>query len=148
MIVLLPGVTMPAMSSTKFWTIFSMAVALITTGQAQHMGMASSATLPIPSPCVAMPGAASCASYRYPHTYAVADLNNLCTAMPFMAGCSVAKACARAGAGPDNPTGPGAASVSKSNPSACRIFNQVATICKLDTGMSRMSGEGGGTFGG
>jgi hypothetical protein len=127
----------------KLWTLMSVALALITTGQAQHMGMASSGTLPIPSPCVTMPGAATCASYKYPHNYAVADLNNLCTAMPFMAGCSVAKACAAAGAGPDNPTGSGAAMVSRSNPSVCRVFNQVATVCKLDTGMSRMSGERG-----
>jgi hypothetical protein len=58
------------------------------------------------------------------------------------AACSVATACDKAGAGKaGKPTGPGAAKVSANNPDVCKVLNQVATVCMLDTGMSRMAGE-------
>lgn len=51
------------------------------------------------------------------------------------------KACDKAGAGVSgSPSGPGAAKVSSNNADACKVFNHVATICRLDTGMSRMAG--------
>uniref|UniRef100_A0A383V7A9 Copper transport protein n=1 Tax=Tetradesmus obliquus TaxID=3088 RepID=A0A383V7A9_TETOB len=56
-----------------------------------------------------------------------------------MASCSVAKACNASGAGPDG-SGAGAAKVSSNNPNICSPLNQVATVCKLDKGMSRMMG--------
>jgi hypothetical protein len=59
----------------------------------------------------------------------------------YIAACSVHKACDEAGAGPSGaPTGPGAAKVSSSNADICKVFNHVATVCRLDTGMSRMGG--------
>lgn len=91
--------------------------------------------------CVDNPLQTNCSSFQYPLTAAAEDLNKLCSAMHFMSACSVAKACNASGAGPDNPTGPGAAEISSNNPDICQPFNQVATVCKLDKGMSRMSGE-------
>lgn len=60
--------------------------------------------------------------------------------------CSVQKACDKVGAGASGaPTGPGEAKVDSNNPDGCRVFDHVATICRLDTGMSRMAGKSCGT---
>lgn len=57
------------------------------------------------------------------------------------AGCSLQKACDKAGAGATgNPSGPGAAQVS-TNADICKVFNHVATVCRLDTGMGKMGGR-------
>jgi hypothetical protein len=70
----------------------------------------------------------------------VADAASLCKAMHFMAACSVRKACA--GVLPaDTFTGAAAAAISKADPDICRPGQILATVCKLDTGMSRMAGQ-------
>eukprot|EP00878_Enallax_costatus_P016695 GHUV01017518.1.p1 GENE.GHUV01017518.1~~GHUV01017518.1.p1 ORF type:complete len:158 (+),score=37.70 GHUV01017518.1:176-649(+) len=92
--------------------------------------------------CVSNPLQTNCTSYEYPVAAAADDLSKLCGAMHFMSACSVAKACNASGAGPDDPTGPGAAKISSRNPDICQPFTQVATVCKLDPGMGRMSGAG------
>jgi hypothetical protein len=62
--------------------------------------------------------------------------------MHFMTACSVAKACNASGADwAKNALGPGKLNVSRNNPDICRPFQHVVTVCKLDTGMSKMAGE-------
>jgi hypothetical protein len=120
------------------------AVLAVTAQQQQTMktGSAAAAGGPL-NPCVTAPTAPECAKFTYPQASAAADIGSLCKGMHFMASCSVAKACNASGAGPDgDPRGPGAASVSKNNPDICDPFQHVTTVCKLDAGMSRMSGEG------
>lgn len=92
--------------------------------------------------CVSNPLQINCTTYEYPVAAAADDLDKLCGAMHFMSACSVAKACNASGAGPDHPTGPAAAKVSSLDPNICQPFTQVATVCKLDPGMGRMSGAG------
>ncbi|KAF8061915.1 p80 [Scenedesmus sp. PABB004] len=131
-------------------TLVALLVALAAPALAQHSGMdhgrgtpaaaAAAAPANVSDPCITAPSAPSCADFKYPHAAAVADLATLCGAMHFMAACSVARACNASGAGPDNPTGPGAANVSEENPDVCRPFNLVATVCRHDTGMSKMRG--------
>jgi solute carrier family 31 (copper transporter), member 1 len=77
--------------------------------------------------CVSNSSATSCVSYTYPNANAYADLNNLCTAMSFMPGCSIYSACNLT----NNALSPD---------TACEPFQLLTTICKLDTGMSMMSG--------
>lgn len=112
-----------------------------TTGQNVEMHAAGTGTLAALDTCVSNPMQSNCTSYQYPVAAAAEDLSKLCGAMHFMAACSVAKVCNASGAGPEDPTGPGAAKVSSRNPNICQPFNQVATVCKLDAGMSRMSGK-------
>lgn len=114
----------------------------VVSAQHDHMAVSSGPVI-VPDGCVTAPTAANCTDYKYPHMMAVGDIHSLCTAMHFMAGCSVAKACnaSGAGSGPDgNVTGPGVAKVSSQNPDVCRPFNLVATVCRHDTGMSKMKG--------
>jgi hypothetical protein len=112
-------------------------------GNAKHeMPMNSTPpALPIPDSCVTDPTQTNCTSFKYPHKNAVADLNALCTAMSFMAACSVKAKCAEVGAGPDNVTSPTATQVSSADSHICRILHQVATVCRHDSGMSKMKGE-------
>jgi hypothetical protein len=113
--------------------------ALAVTAQ-QHSAMKQTAAAGT-EPCITAPTAPDCSSFSYPQSSAAADIGSLCKGMHFMAACSVAKACNASGAGPDgNPKGPGAAEVSKNNPNICDPFQHVVTVCKLDQGMSRMSG--------
>lgn len=108
-----------------------------------HMGHSmpmNSSSMPLPDACVTTPTLANCTNFKYPVTSAAADVKSLCTAMPFMAGCSVAAACNASCAGPTSPTAPGAANVSAQDPAICSPLNHLATICKLDTGMSKMKG--------
>ncbi|KAF6264748.1 hypothetical protein COO60DRAFT_18856 [Scenedesmus sp. NREL 46B-D3] len=117
--------------------LFVALLSLSITAQQQH-----SLALPRglnPDSCVANPLQSNCTDFTYPYQDAAADLGKLCNAMHFMASCSVAKACNASGAGPDG-SGPGAATVSRNNPHICSPFNQVATVCQLDKGMSRMMG--------
>lgn len=129
-------------------------LALSATAQQQQLGLASSSgprqassnsllwpKTAVTDSCVTNPLQSNCTTFTYPNENAAADLNKLCHAMHFMASCSVAKACNASGAGPEDPSGPGAAKVSKNNPNICSPFNQVATVCSLDTGMGRMMGE-------
>jgi hypothetical protein len=82
-------------------------------GDAGHMGHSmpmsgsgsSSSSMPVPDACVTKPTLANCTSYKYPLANAAADVKSLCTAMPFMAACSVAAACNASGAGATTPTG-------------------------------------------
>jgi hypothetical protein len=119
-------------------------LALSVTAQQQHSPVLPKG--PNADSCVANPLQSNCTSYTYPTQDAAADLGKLCNAMHFMASCSVAKACNASGAGPDG-TGPGAAAVSSNNPNICSPLNLVATVCKLDKGMSRMMGEQRGSSG-
>eukprot|EP00882_Tetradesmus_deserticola_P024811 GHRQ01027139.1.p1 GENE.GHRQ01027139.1~~GHRQ01027139.1.p1 ORF type:complete len:210 (+),score=76.41 GHRQ01027139.1:421-1050(+) len=117
--------------------LFVALLALSVTAQQQH-------SLALPKgpnhdSCVANPLQLNCTEFTYPNQDAAADLGKLCNAMHFMASCSVANACNASGAGPDG-SGPGAATVSSNNPNICSPFNQLATVCKLDKGMSRMMG--------
>ncbi|KAF6262912.1 hypothetical protein COO60DRAFT_554392 [Scenedesmus sp. NREL 46B-D3] len=122
--------------------MFVAAIATVSGQMSMQMGdnIAMNGSRPIPDACVAQPDLANCTSYEYPMENAAADLKSLCTAMPFMAGCSVAAACNASGAGPSSPTAPGAANVSAQDPNICSPLNHVATICRLDTGMSQMKG--------
>lgn len=52
-------------------------------------------------PCMMAPNNSACSNYTYPRELAAQDIHSLCSAMPFMAACSVAKACNASGAGPD-----------------------------------------------
>lgn len=106
-----------------------------------HAASPGSKSLAALDSCVNDPMQSNCTSYNYPVAAAAEDLSKLCNAMPFMAACSVSKLCNASGAGPDAPTGPGAAKISRNNPNVCQPFNQVSTVCKLDIGMSRMSGK-------
>jgi hypothetical protein len=91
--------------------------------------------------CVTAPTMANCSHYMYPQTAAAADLRQLCHAMPFMGACSVALACNASGASPDiDPKAPGAANVSRNIPNVCDPFQLATTVCRLDTGMSKMGG--------
>lgn len=58
----------------------------------------------------------------------------------FVAACSVAEACTKAGAGVDSPNSPTASQVSANNADVCKPFNLVISTCRLDTGMARMAG--------
>jgi hypothetical protein len=117
------------------------AVLAVTAQQHQAMKTGSAASAGPQSPCVTAPTAAECSQFTYPQASAAADIGSLCKGMHFMASCSVAKACNASGAGPDgNPRGPGAADVSRNNPDVCDPFQHVTTVCRLDAGMSRMSG--------
>lgn len=122
------------------------AVLAVTAQQQQTMKTGSAAAGGPLNPCVTSPTAPECAKFTYPQASAAADIGSLCKGMHFMASCSVAKACNASGAGPDgDPRGPGAAAVSKNNPDICDPFQHVTTVCKLDAGMSRMSGAGPST---
>lgn len=119
------------------------AVLAVTAQQQQTMKTSAAAAGGPLNPCVTSPTAPECAKFTYPQASAAADIGSLCKGMHFMASCSVAKACNASGAGPDgDPRGPGAAAVSKNNPDICDPFQHVTTVCKLDAGMSRMSGAG------
>jgi hypothetical protein len=85
------------------------------------------------------PTAAACAAFKLPHEVMVADAASLCKAMHFMAACSVRKACAGVLA-PNAFLGPATAAISKADSEICRPGQIVATVCKRDTGMSRMAG--------
>lgn len=114
----------------------------VTAQQHQTMKTGSAAPGRALDPCITAPTAPECSQFTYPQASAAADIGSLCKGMHFMASCSVAKACNASGAGPDgNPRGPGAAEVSRNNPDICDPFQHVTTVCKLDTGMGRMSGE-------
>ncbi|KAI8465277.1 MAG: Ctr copper transporter family-domain-containing protein [Monoraphidium minutum] len=79
--------------------------------------------------CVTTPTDPSCATFKLPNATAVTDLNALCSAMHFMTGCSLYKACnatTRANVGAD--------------PTICDPFQQLATICARDPGMGGMGG--------
>ncbi len=91
--------------------------------------------------CVLAPDAPECAFFEYPAASAAADLSRLCGAMHFMPACSVAKACNASGAGPASITASGAAAVRlEVADDICQPFNLLATVCRLDSEMSRMAG--------
>jgi hypothetical protein len=103
---------------------------------AMEMGPGSSMPMPMPNsttstePCVNMPSMANCASYQYPAGNATADLVSLCTAMPFMTGCSIGNICG---------TTTASANALRSN-GYCEPMSLLADTCVSDTGMSRMVG--------
>ena len=82
-------------------------------------------------PCILNPEDQSCASYIYSEANITADLTSLCNAMGFMPGCTIWAKCKA----PPN----GVSSVS-TRTDTCDGFSLLATVCKHDTGMSRMSG--------
>lgn len=109
--------------------------------EAGPAGMRAAAPSSAQDGCVTAPTMANCSQYNYPQAAAAADLGKLCHAMSFMGACSVAQACNASGANPDvNPRAPGAANVSRNIPNVCEPFQLVTTVCRLDTGMSKMSG--------
>ncbi|KAF9960757.1 hypothetical protein BGZ70_008500 [Mortierella alpina] len=72
--------------------------------------------------CLATPSDPSCASFELPAATITADLDNLCTSMPFMPGCSLYKSCQ---------------SASKTD-QWCTPFSVLADICAVD--MPNMGG--------
>jgi hypothetical protein len=96
----------------KLALVFIVAAIGTVSGQMNMGGMPMGHSMPmngssmaVPDACVTKPSLANCTNYKYPVANAVADLKSLCTAMPFMAGCSVAAACNASGAGPASPSG-------------------------------------------
>ena len=80
-------------------------------------------------PCILNPADQACASYTYPESNITADLTSLCSAMGFMSACTLWAQCKQ--------SGPTAVSTQADT---CDGFSLLATVCKHDTGMSRMSG--------
>ncbi|GFR45650.1 hypothetical protein Agub_g7060, partial [Astrephomene gubernaculifera] len=75
---------------------------------------------PAGPPCVLNSSLPECVSYEYPAASIAADLNSLCTSMPYMPGCTVMSAC-------QNGTATGA---------FCRPFTLLSSICYDMPGMS------------
>ncbi|KAI9004360.1 Ctr copper transporter family-domain-containing protein [Hyaloraphidium curvatum] len=100
---------------------------LLTAGAAaMEMGGGSAPT----ETCISTPATPSCAGYVYPETNATADVDSLCTAMPFMTGCSVAGIC-RSG---------GASAQALAAGGYCTGMSLLADTCVSDDGMSMMRG--------
>ncbi|KAI9004361.1 hypothetical protein DFJ74DRAFT_693149 [Hyaloraphidium curvatum] len=99
--------------------------------EAQHggsMNMTGPGGVLSSDPCVLQPSRPECEYYHFPMANTTADLNALCTAMPFMSACTIRDMC-EAGAVPTlNATG------------WCKPFSLVAHVCSVDEGMSRMKG--------
>lgn len=76
------GSTVIIMLTVVCFAVFAVMAA---TGQPMAMNMAMNSTaLPVPDSCVTDPTQSNCSTYTYPEANAVADLDSLCTAMPFM----------------------------------------------------------------
>eukprot|EP00741_Cyanophora_paradoxa_P022906 tig00021525_g22126.t1 len=76
--------------------------------------------------CIKDPTQASCSSYVMPASTVAAGIDSLCTAMPFMVGCSLKTACAARSAG-----GSGA---------LCDPIAPMAAVCSNDGTMYKMQG--------
>lgn len=110
--------------------------ALLAAASASAMEMPSGGSKPMQmpagptstEPCVLMPSMANCTAYMYPTANATEDITSLCTAMPFMTGCSLGKIC----------TAGGKAAQELSDKGYCNPLSLIADTCVSDTGMSRM----------
>ncbi|KAI9033460.1 hypothetical protein DFJ74DRAFT_193010 [Hyaloraphidium curvatum] len=139
------------MALTAVLFVLTLALAAISAVAAQHGGMPSmnnTGGVLLSDQCVVTPSttgsvhglasadplanlasdSASCEYYQLPHHTSVADLDNLCTMMPFMSACSVRDLCA-------------AGAVPYLNASGwCKPFSLLAHVCSVDEGMSKMKG--------
>lgn len=88
-----------AVTRTVSNTIFISLLSFLAFSRAQdmHMGLhmeGSAAADPVDQhPCVNTPSAETCVNFTYPPQIALRDITSLCSAMPFMAACSVLTAC-------------------------------------------------------
>nr|QKY15125.1 CTr-type copper ion transporter (CTR1) [Polytomella parva] len=83
------------------------------------------------SDCMFNPTSSSCMNYQYPTALATSDVISLCTAMPYMSGCTIFRNCNSSGF---------SAIDSSTDLNACNPFDIMTTICTLDTGMRMMGG--------
>eukprot|EP00741_Cyanophora_paradoxa_P006311 tig00000989_g6118.t1 len=102
---------------------------LASAGMTMNM-TAPAATTVIAEACVANPSMASCASFQLPSSAVAADSTSLCSAMDFMVGCSIKKACAK-GAGGSAAAAPGG---------ICSGISAVSHTCSNDGTMRMMQG--------